>query len=129
MAQALSIAWGRRDVRSEGRQELRSEMGAPGSDLDESWHCAGAILFRTHPSLVLHGYYAGAGAEGSSLVLRRYCAGAALILRWYFTGTAMLPHWECTSCALVSELVMRKRFTDTRQALHWCVTGTALMLR
>lgn len=56
-----------------GRLDSRFEMGAAGSELDESSHCPGAV----------------AG-------LHWHCAGTALALRWHWTGTALVPHWHST---------------------------------
>lgn len=111
------VARERRQVRSEGRPELRSGMDAPRWKLDGSWQRARATeRCGTGTALVIHGY-----CMGAALALCWYCNA----LHWCCTGTtqiALVPPWYCTGTARV----LHPDGAGSAQVLYWHSDRTTL---
>lgn len=119
-----------RELQSEGRPDVRSDVGAPRSDFNGSYYCTGAALV-LHMcctgtalvlpwTLVLYWHYTG------TEVVRYWCC----VLFWHYTGTAPVLPWYCPCTAHAgAAAVLNLYYDDTVMVLVWSRIGPALALR
>lgn len=132
------LAWERGEIRSEGRSDARSKLGAPrdrfgvdlgillalhrcyiGRTLVRYWCCIG-LAAKPHwycidVALMLHWYGSCIG-----IVLHLRCAGTELVLHVYYIGTALALSWHCAAIAV--------RLRTTPVLLWYCKGGTVPVL-
>lgn len=128
ISQPEEAAWGiarqRREARSEGLSEFRPDVSAPGSDLEDAWHCLRATLV---PQLRDKQLYEHCVATTAALWRDYRCDAATMVRRvahWHDTGLVRLLYRHNTGTA--SEI--HWDYIGVAQVLHWYNIRTMLVL-
>lgn len=128
------------EVQSKGRPDFRCATGAPGSNVEESWHCSpGSALHKcfTGKLQLLHGCCIGKNT-GAAVVVHWYFADVSLVLNWYDTGHTLVLHlcevgialvlnWYCAGTTVILQ-VLDCYCTVAALLSRWYGTGTARVL-